>query len=74
MTEGVYVAIGYALANSIMLEGPHGLVIVDTTENVAAAKEILKGFRNITDKPIKALIYTHNHADHTFGAQVSGYE
>lgn len=66
----MYVAVGFALANSIMLEGPDGLVIVDVTESVQSAKQILEAFRNVTDKPIKALIYTHNHADHTYGAQV----
>lgn len=63
-------AVGFALANSILLEGPEGLVIVDVTESIESAAEILKVFRNVTDKPIKALIYTHNHADHSYGAKV----
>ena len=37
VTDGVYLAIGYALANVIMIEGDDGLIIVDTTESVAAA-------------------------------------
>lgn len=69
VTDGVYVAVGFALANSILLEGPEGLVIVDVTESIESASEILKVFRNVTDKPIKALIYTHNHADHSYGAK-----
>ena len=32
VTDGVYVAIGFGLANSIMLEGTDGLVIVDAME------------------------------------------
>lgn len=67
VTDGVYVAIGYALANSIMLEGDDGVVIVDVTESAETARVVLAAFREITDKPIKALIYTHNHADHVFG-------
>ena len=35
---GVHVAIGYALSNVIALEGPSGLVIVDTTESRTAAR------------------------------------
>ena len=70
VTEGVYVAVGFALANSIMLEGPDGLVIVDVTESEDAAREILQHFRNISMKPIKALVYTHFHADHNRGALV----
>ncbi len=67
VTDGVYVAIGYALANSIMLEGDEGLVIVDVTESAESAREVYQAFRQISDKPIRALIYTHNHADHVFG-------
>lgn len=71
VTDGVYAACGYALANSIMLEGPDGLVIVDTTESTVAAAAIKKDFRRISDKPIRAIIFTHSHPDHTSGASVS---
>lgn len=69
VTDGVYVAVGYALANSILLEGDDGVVIVDVTESVEAARTIMAEFRKITDKPVVALIYTHNHADHVFGGR-----
>ncbi len=67
VTDGVYVAIGYSLANSIMLEGDDGIVIVDTLESRRRAEEVLAAFREITPKPVKAVILTHNHADHVFG-------
>ena len=70
VTEGVHMAIGFAVANSILLEGPDGLVIVDTTESEEAAREILQHFRNISSKPIVAVVYTHNHPDHCRGAKV----
>ncbi|XP_076813498.1 linear primary-alkylsulfatase-like [Clavelina lepadiformis] len=66
--DGVHVAIGYALANMILLEGTDGIIIVDTTENSAAALEIYDQFRNITTKPLKGIIMTHSHADHIYGA------
>lgn len=68
VTDGVYVAIGYGLANSIMLEGEDGIIIVDTMETEEEGRTVLAEFRKITDKPIKAIIYTHNHTDHVFGA------
>ncbi len=70
VTEGVYVAIGYALANTIMIVGDDGVIIVDTTESMSAARRIKAEFDKITDKPVKAIIYTHNHSDHIFGAKV----
>jgi len=68
VTEGVWVAVGYGLANSIMLEGDNGLVIVDTMETLEEAEAVKNAFRKISKKPIKAIIYTHNHADHVFGS------
>lgn len=69
-TNNIYVAIGFGLANSIMIEGKDGLIIVDTMESKEVAASVLSEFRKITQKPIKAIIYTHNHADHIFGAEV----
>jgi len=66
----IYAAIGFGLANSIMIEGVDGLIIVDTMESCEAAEDVLTEFRKISDKPVKAIIYTHNHADHIFGAEV----
>src|SRR5690606_24840922 len=74
VTDGVYVAIGYALANSILIEGDDGVIVVDTTESPAAARAILAEFRKITDKPVKAIVYTHFHADHIAGATVFAAE
>ncbi len=70
VTDGIYVAIGYALANSIMIVGDDGVIIVDTTESKSSARLVKAEFDKITDKPVKAIIYTHNHTDHIFGAQV----
>jgi alkyl sulfatase BDS1-like metallo-beta-lactamase superfamily hydrolase len=66
--ENIYVAIGYGLANSTMIIGDEGIVIVDVMESGEAAKDVLSEFRKITNKPLKAIIYTHNHADHVFGS------
>ena len=63
-------AIGYALANSIMIDAPEGLIIVDVTETVESGREIFTEFRKISKKPVKAIIYTHQHPDHTWGAKV----
>lgn len=70
VVEGIHVAIGFGLANSILIEGDKGNIIVDCMESGETAAEVKKAFNAISDKPIKAIIYTHNHADHIFGAAV----
>ncbi|MGH8505388.1 MAG: alkyl sulfatase dimerization domain-containing protein [Stenotrophobium sp.] len=70
VSDGVYVAIGYGIANSTLLVGDDGVIIVDTMESTQAAQEVLAQFRKITDKPVKAIIYTHSHPDHIGGASV----
>jgi len=68
--EGVHVAIGYALANVIRIEGDDGVIIVDTTESVFAAEQVKAEFDKINSKPVKAIVYTHSHPDHVLGTAV----
>ena len=70
VTDRVYAAIGYGIANSIMIEGDDGLIIVDTMTTLEEAADVLAEFRKISNKPIKAIIYTHNHPDHVLGCEV----
>jgi len=70
ITDQVYLARGFALGSSVLIITPEGLVIVDTTESVEAAKKILAEFRKKSHLPIRYLIYTHGHLDHVQGASV----
>ena len=67
--SNIFAAIGYGIANSIMIEGDDGVIIVDTMTTMEEAAEVLAEFRKITPKPVKAIIYTHSHPDHVFGAE-----
>lgn len=70
VTDGIHVAVGFGLANSILIEGPNGVIIVDTMESAVAAKSVKDEFDKLTNKPVKAIVYTHNHYDHIMGAKV----
>jgi Alkyl sulfatase and related hydrolases len=70
VTDGVHVAVGYALANSILIEGEKTNIIIDTTGTEETAREVKNLFDTINPNPVETIIYTHNHADHTYGATV----
>lgn len=67
VAEGVYTAVGYSVSNVSMIVGDDGVIIIDTGLDVSGAKKIVEQFQKITDKPVKAIIYTHSHGDHTGG-------
>ena len=71
--ERVYCAVGYALANVIIVRCEQALVVLDTTESHTSAVQILQDFRaavpEVADWPVAALVYTHNHSDHINGAR-----
>ena len=69
VTDGIHVAIGYSLANSMMVEGERGKIVIDTTGTIETGREVRSIFDRINPYPIKAVIFTHNHGDHVFGAR-----
>ena len=66
---GIHLAIGFGIANAYMIEGERGNIIIDTTDSTFQAEKVLAEFQKISDQPIAAIIYTHNHGDHVFGAK-----
>ncbi len=74
VTDSIVVAIGFGLGNSILVKGETCAFIIDTTESREIAQAISAEFSQLTDLPIEAIIYTHNHADHVFGAEVFAEE
>jgi len=70
VTDGVYVAVGYSASNVIVLQGDGGSIIVDTSTDPAAARAIKTAFGSLLSEPVRAIIYTHSHPDHTGGARV----
>jgi alkyl sulfatase BDS1-like metallo-beta-lactamase superfamily hydrolase len=67
---GIHVAIGYGLANAVLIEGREADILVDAMESAEAAAAVKEAFARISTKPIKALIYTHFHSDHIGGGRI----
>jgi len=72
--EGIYAAIGAdggkAGSNAGFVIGSNGVVVIDTFEDVAPARDLLAEIRKITSLPIRFVVNTHYHLDHTGGNAV----
>jgi len=45
-----------------------GVVVIDTLGTPMLGSRVIATIRSLTDKPIRYLIVTHNHPDHSYGA------
>jgi len=72
--DGVYAAIssddGKAGSNAGFIVGTNSVVVVDTFEQPDAGRELLAAIQQITKLPIRYVVNTHYHLDHTGGNAV----
>jgi glyoxylase-like metal-dependent hydrolase (beta-lactamase superfamily II) len=70
---GVYAAIDgpehKAGSNAGFVIGDDGVLVVDAFFNIDAARALVGEIRRLTPKPIRYVVNTHYHADHTGGDQ-----
>src|SRR3546814_12882654 len=55
--DGVYVAVGYGIANSILVVGDGGVIVVDTTETAESARAVLasrSGRRRVGEESVSS--------------------
>jgi alkyl sulfatase BDS1-like metallo-beta-lactamase superfamily hydrolase len=62
----VHCPLGF-LGNSTIIEGDDALIVYDTGVNAEAGAHIAAEIRKISDKPVKAIFYSHHHGDHYNG-------
>lgn len=72
VAQGVYAAIARPTfrpnGNAVIVLLEEGVLLVDTESKPSAAEELIAYIKQITDKPLKYIVITHFHADHTQGA------
>ncbi len=70
VSERVYQVRGFDVSNMTIIVGDTGLIVIDplTSREVAEAALTLAR-RTLGDKPVRAVIYTHSHADHFGGVR-----
>ncbi len=74
IAPGVYSAIGtgglIVGSNSAVIVNKDDVAIVDSHISPESARVMVRELKTITDKPVKFLVNTHFHYDHTNGNQV----
>lgn len=71
VSEGVFAYIqrdgSWWINNTGFLVGSNGVVSIDSCSTEARTKAYLKAIATVSDLPVRTLINTHHHGDHTFG-------
>lgn len=73
VAEGVHVIPDHRIPlvpNVGLVEGPEGVLVVDTAMGPANGERVLAELRELTDQPRVLVTLTHFHPEHGFGAQV----
>jgi glyoxylase-like metal-dependent hydrolase (beta-lactamase superfamily II) len=74
IADGVYYATATGAmvtgSNNVVIVGSRDTLVVDTGTTPAAARAFLDDVKLMTDKPIRYVVNTHFHYDHTDGNQV----
>lgn len=72
LAPGLYQATGGGGANSSFLIGPEGTLVVDAKLDIASAQQELAVLDGLTQAPLRYLVNTHVHPDHTGGNEAYG--
>ena len=60
-SPGVWCFVGNGLSNQTFIEGPEGVIAIDTGESVEEMRAALKQLATVCDRPVVAVMYTHFH-------------
>lgn len=70
VTDGIYQVRGFDIANMTIVESRTGIVLIDVLSSTEAARAGLDlYFKHRSRRSVKAVIYTHTHADHFGGVK-----
>jgi cyclase len=67
ITSDLYFFFDYAGSNSVFLVTDQGVLVIDTRTHPRLGQDLIDRIHKVTNKPIKWVINSHFHGDHTFG-------
>jgi glyoxylase-like metal-dependent hydrolase (beta-lactamase superfamily II) len=74
IADGVYYATGGLGSNNVVIVNDQDVLIVDTGTTPATARAFVADIKMLTDKPVRYVVNTHWHYDHTDGNSIFGPE
>lgn len=66
--DRVYYVSNYGSSNAVFIVAEHSVILVDALDSDERAKRLRQKIAEVTDKPVKTIIFTHGHPDHRGGA------
>ena len=69
VAEHIYYFTGFGHSNATLLIGDTSCILVDVLDSDVRGETLKQAIAQITDKPVKTIIYTHGHPDHRGGAK-----
>lgn len=71
VSKGIYAYLqpdwSWFLNNTGFIVGEHGVTVVDACATERRTRAFIEHIRRLTDRPLRTLVNTHHHGDHTFG-------
>ena len=67
LATGVYARLHEGLTNAGVIVGDDGVLIIDSLRVPSFARDLIQDVRHLSDKPIRYVIDTHSHWDHSWG-------
>jgi len=74
VADGVYYATGGFGSNNVVIVNDNDVLVVDDGTTPVAARAFVDDIKIITNKPVRTVVNTHFHYDHTDGNSVFGPE
>jgi cyclase len=76
IADGVHLAIGtgnlIVMSNAAVIETAEGVLVVDSHVSPGGAWALREELKTVTDKPIRFVVNSHYHFDHSHGNQIYG--
>ena len=65
----IHSGVGWDICNSGFVVGDDGVLVIDAMMVASQVRLYMEEIRKVTDKPIRYVVNTHHHVDHSFGNQ-----